>query len=141
MSTVAKANYTTIEVAGREVRLSNPDKLFFPKPKFTKLDLAEYYVSIQAAAAERDQQVVEGGAPRRFRRLQPERARPDDRLGLLGAAGAGCAGLLPARVGRGPRRRSPRSTARHGSRAGPQEGRPCGRHRRARRLARRPSGP
>jgi DNA ligase D-like protein (predicted polymerase) len=50
MSTVAKANHTTIEVAGREVRLSNPDKLFFPKPKFTKLDLAEYYISIQEAA-------------------------------------------------------------------------------------------
>jgi DNA ligase D len=47
---VAKANYTTIEVAGREVRLSNPDKLFFPKPKFTKLDLAEYYVAIEEAA-------------------------------------------------------------------------------------------
>jgi bifunctional non-homologous end joining protein LigD len=47
---VAKANYTTIEVAGREVRLSNPDKLFFPKPKFTKLDLADYYVAIEEAA-------------------------------------------------------------------------------------------
>src|ERR671923_104214 len=50
MSTVAKANHTTIEVAGREVRLSNPDKLFFPKPKFTKLDLAEYYISVEEAA-------------------------------------------------------------------------------------------
>jgi bifunctional non-homologous end joining protein LigD len=50
MSTVAKANYTTVEVAGREVRLSNPDKLFFPKPKFTKLDLVEYYVAVADAA-------------------------------------------------------------------------------------------
>jgi bifunctional non-homologous end joining protein LigD len=51
MSTVAaKTNYTTIEVAGREVRLSNPDKLFFPKPKFTKLALAEYYIAIEEAA-------------------------------------------------------------------------------------------
>src|SRR4029453_1817189 len=50
MSTVAKANYTTIEVAGREVRLSNPGKVFFPKPKFTKLDLAEYYISVEKAA-------------------------------------------------------------------------------------------
>ncbi len=50
MSTLAKANYTTIEVAGREVRLSNPGKLFFPKPKFTKLDLAEYYIAIEDAA-------------------------------------------------------------------------------------------
>ena len=50
MSTVAKANYTTIDVAGREVRLSNPGKVFFPKPKFTKLELAEYYISVQEAA-------------------------------------------------------------------------------------------
>src|SRR6266508_6542554 len=51
MSTVAaKSKYTTIEVAGREVRLSNPDKIFFPKPKFTKLDLVEYYVAVEDAA-------------------------------------------------------------------------------------------
>ena len=50
MSTVAKSNYTTIEVAGREVRLSNPDKVFFPKPKFTKLDLVEYYIAVEEAA-------------------------------------------------------------------------------------------
>jgi len=50
MSTVAKANYTTIDVAGREVRLSNPGKVFFPKPKFTKLELAEYYISVEEAA-------------------------------------------------------------------------------------------
>ena len=51
MSTVAKkGNYTTVEVAGHEVRLSNPDKLFFPKPRFTKLDLAEYYIAVEEAA-------------------------------------------------------------------------------------------
>jgi bifunctional non-homologous end joining protein LigD len=50
MSTVAKANYTTIEVAGHEVKLSNPGKIFFPKPRFTKLDLAEYYIAVEAAA-------------------------------------------------------------------------------------------
>ena len=51
MSAVAaKGNYTTLEIAGREVRLSNPDKIFFPKPKFTKLDLVEYYVAVQEAA-------------------------------------------------------------------------------------------
>jgi bifunctional non-homologous end joining protein LigD len=50
MSTVAKSKHTTIEVAGHEVRLSNPDKVFFPKPKFTKLDLAEYYIAVQHAA-------------------------------------------------------------------------------------------
>jgi bifunctional non-homologous end joining protein LigD len=46
----ARSKYTTLEVAGREVKLSNPGKLFFPKPKFTKLDLAEYYVAVEEAA-------------------------------------------------------------------------------------------
>src|SRR3954454_2346426 len=45
-----KFKYTTIEVAGREVRLSNPGKVFFPKPKFTKLDLVEYYIAVAEAA-------------------------------------------------------------------------------------------
>jgi DNA ligase D len=46
----ARSKHTTLEVAGHEVRLSNPDKLFFPKPKFTKFDLAEYYIAIEEAA-------------------------------------------------------------------------------------------
>ncbi|HEU4979592.1 MAG TPA: ATP-dependent DNA ligase, partial [Solirubrobacterales bacterium] len=47
---MAKGEQMTIEVAGREVRLSNPDKLFFPRPGFTKLDLAEYYIAVEDAA-------------------------------------------------------------------------------------------
>jgi DNA ligase D-like protein (predicted polymerase) len=51
MSTVAKkSDYTTIEVAGREVRLSSPGKVFFPRPGHTKLDLAEYYIAVADAA-------------------------------------------------------------------------------------------
>ena len=34
-----------LEVAGREVRLSNPAKVYFPKPGWTKLDLVEYYLT------------------------------------------------------------------------------------------------
>jgi bifunctional non-homologous end joining protein LigD len=45
-----RSKHTMMEVAGREVKLSNPDKLFFPKPKFTKLDLAEYYIAVEEAA-------------------------------------------------------------------------------------------
>ncbi len=56
-----------------------------------------------------DLEVVEGGAPRRLRRLQPERARPHGRLGLLGPAGRRRPRLDPARVGRGPRRRPGRA--------------------------------
>ena len=41
---MAPREYTTIEVAGREVRVSSPGKVYFPKPGFTKLDLIEYYV-------------------------------------------------------------------------------------------------
>ena len=37
---------TTIAVSGREVRLSNPGKLFFPAAGVTKLDLAEYYIAV-----------------------------------------------------------------------------------------------
>ncbi len=46
----AKSKYTTVEVAGREVRLSNPDKVFFPRPGFTKMDLVEYYIAVEEAA-------------------------------------------------------------------------------------------
>src|SRR5215204_701993 len=55
------------------------------------------YIEVRRAApaAERHQQVVEGGAPRGVRRLQPERSRSDDRVGLLGTSGAGRARLLP----------------------------------------------
>jgi DNA ligase D-like protein (predicted polymerase) len=37
-------------VAGREVRLSSPSKLKFPKSGHTKLDLAEYYIAVADAA-------------------------------------------------------------------------------------------
>ncbi|MEU9264593.1 non-homologous end-joining DNA ligase [Streptomyces sp. NPDC048251] len=35
-----------LEVAGRTVRLSSPDKVFFPERGFTKLDLARYYQAV-----------------------------------------------------------------------------------------------
>jgi DNA ligase D len=47
---VAKGSYTTIEAAGRELRFSNPDKLFFPQAGHTKLDLARYYLDVAEAA-------------------------------------------------------------------------------------------
>jgi DNA ligase D len=39
-----------LQVAGREVRLSNPRKVFFPEVGITKRDLAEYYVAVADAA-------------------------------------------------------------------------------------------
>jgi bifunctional non-homologous end joining protein LigD len=47
---MAKREYTMLEVAGREVRLSNPAKVYFPKPGWTKLDIAEYYLTVADAA-------------------------------------------------------------------------------------------
>ncbi|WP_406839742.1 non-homologous end-joining DNA ligase [Streptomyces sp. AHU1] len=35
-----------LEAAGRSVRLSSPDKVFFPERGFTKLDLARYYLAV-----------------------------------------------------------------------------------------------
>lgn len=39
-----------LEVAGREVPLSNPAKVYFPKPGWTKLDLVEYYLALAEPA-------------------------------------------------------------------------------------------
>src|SRR5947208_9717576 len=41
---------TVLEVAGREVVITNPDKVFFPQAGHTKLDLAKYYVAVAEGA-------------------------------------------------------------------------------------------
>jgi bifunctional non-homologous end joining protein LigD len=46
---VAKSEFTMIEAAGREVRLSNPGKVYFPRPGWTKLDLVGYYLETAEA--------------------------------------------------------------------------------------------
>jgi bifunctional non-homologous end joining protein LigD len=48
-SGVAKGEHTMIEVAGREVRMSNPAKVYFPGPGWTKLDVAQYYLELADA--------------------------------------------------------------------------------------------
>src|SRR5439155_9550670 len=40
----------TRNVGGREVTISNPGKVLFPIPKYTKLDLANYYVAVAEGA-------------------------------------------------------------------------------------------
>ncbi len=47
---MANANQTVIEVAGREVVITNPDKVFFPRAGYTKLDLAKYYAAVAEGA-------------------------------------------------------------------------------------------
>ncbi len=39
-----------LDVAGREVTISNPDKVYFPKAGHTKLDLVRYYLSVADGA-------------------------------------------------------------------------------------------
>ena len=46
---MAKGEFTMIEAAGREVRLSNPGKVYFPRPGWTKLDLVTYYLETAEA--------------------------------------------------------------------------------------------
>ena len=38
------------EIAGREVTITNPDKIFFPKAGYTKLDLVKYYAAVAEGA-------------------------------------------------------------------------------------------
>jgi DNA ligase D-like protein (predicted polymerase) len=39
-----------LEVAGRQVTITNPDKVFFPKAGYTKLDLVRYYMAVAEGA-------------------------------------------------------------------------------------------
>src|SRR6184192_4442773 len=40
----------TLTVAGREVTISNPEKVLFPEAGYTKLDLAQYYLAVADGA-------------------------------------------------------------------------------------------
>jgi DNA ligase D-like protein (predicted polymerase) len=39
-----------VRVSGREVAITNPDKVFFPRTGYTKLDLVRYYLSVAGGA-------------------------------------------------------------------------------------------
>ncbi len=41
---------TVVEAAGREVPVSNPDKVFFPRAGYTKIDLVRYYLAVADGA-------------------------------------------------------------------------------------------
>lgn len=42
----SKGTAVELEVGGRAVRLSSPDKIYFPERGFTKLDVAQYYIAV-----------------------------------------------------------------------------------------------
>ena len=44
------ARKVELELAGRSVTVSNPDKVYFPTPGYTKLQLVEYYVAVADGA-------------------------------------------------------------------------------------------
>ncbi|MGV4927315.1 non-homologous end-joining DNA ligase (plasmid) [Streptomyces sp. BHT-5-2] len=43
---MAGARAVELDVAGRTVRVSNPDKTYYPERGFTKLDVAQYYLAV-----------------------------------------------------------------------------------------------
>jgi len=47
---MGKTQQAVLEAAGREVVITNPDKVFFPQAGHTKLDLARYYAAVAEAA-------------------------------------------------------------------------------------------
>jgi DNA ligase D-like protein (predicted polymerase) len=47
---MARSQSTILEVAGREVAISNPDKVYFPGAGHTKMDLVKYYVAVSEGA-------------------------------------------------------------------------------------------
>ncbi|QKW10203.1 DNA polymerase domain-containing protein [Streptomyces sp. NA04227] len=42
----ARSNAVELTAGSRTVRLSSPDKIYFPEPGYTKLDLAHYYLAV-----------------------------------------------------------------------------------------------
>jgi bifunctional non-homologous end joining protein LigD len=49
MAADSEQDRVAIEACGRELRVSNPDKVFFPERGVTKLDLVRYYLACEAA--------------------------------------------------------------------------------------------
>src|SRR5438094_6134355 len=47
---MGKVGSSVLEVAGREVVITNPDKTFFPQAGYSKLDLARYYAAVAEGA-------------------------------------------------------------------------------------------
>ena len=43
---MAKPKGVTVEAAGREILVTNPDKVFFPQAGITKLDLVNFYIAV-----------------------------------------------------------------------------------------------
>ena len=81
---MAKKNAITLDVAGREVRVTSPDKVYFPKAGYTKRDLIDYYLAVAEGALRgvRGRPVVlkrfvDGAAGEAFFQKRAPKSRPD----------------------------------------------------------------
>jgi bifunctional non-homologous end joining protein LigD len=50
VSRKTSGDHEQLVVLGREISISNPQKVLFPKPKYTKLDLVHYYLVVAEGA-------------------------------------------------------------------------------------------
>ena len=57
---VGTHHQTVLEIEGREVVITNPDKVFFPRTGHTKLDLVNYYLAVADGAAARRGRPADG---------------------------------------------------------------------------------
>jgi len=75
---------TTRSIGGHDVTITNPAKILFPKPKYTKLDLANYYLAVSEGAlrgaGDRPNMLVRYpngiGAPSFYQKRAPESRPP-----------------------------------------------------------------
>ncbi len=74
----------TLSVAGREVTISNPHKVYFPERGYTKLQLVEYYLSVADGALRGAggrpmalKRFVDGAAGQPFFQKRAPESRPD----------------------------------------------------------------
>ncbi len=81
---VKRADEMVLDVAGRRVRITHPDKILFPQLKVTKLELAQYYVTVAQgalrAAGDRPNMLVRypnGIAGEFFHQKRAPESRPD----------------------------------------------------------------
>jgi len=65
---MAKAQTETITVDGREVAISNPEKVLFPDAGYTKLDVVRYFLDVADGAGKVTNWAIEASTPNQLYR-------------------------------------------------------------------------